>query len=364
VIGIDASRLTVSRLTGTETYTWQLLRAFASLEVTDEIELYLNASAAPAALPAAGDPVCIPFPRLWTHLRLSAEMLRRRPRVLFVPAHVVPAIHPRTVVTIHDLGYIHHPEAHPPAARRVLDLSTRWSAFAARRIIAISGHTKRDLIRAYRIPEEKIAVIHHGVGAGFRPQPGPVVSAVKERHRLVAPYVLAVGTVQPRKNLARLASAVGQLNRQGTGIDLVLAGTKGWLAEDVLREIEQEGATPFVKLLGYVADADLPALYTGAAVFAMPSLYEGFGMPVLEAMACGTPVVAADRAALPEVAGDAAVLCDPFDVRSLAAALASVFSDADRRQTLIARGHERATHFSWEATARQTLDVLRRERDS
>ena len=247
---------------------------------------------------AAGEPVCIPFPRLWTHVRLSVEMLRRRPGVLFVPAHVVPALHPPSVVTIHDLGYLHHPEAHPASQRRMLHWSTRWSVFAARRIIAISENTKRDLIRSYRVPEEKIAVIPHGVAAEFAPANAGAVSDVRARYGLGARYVLAVGTVQPRKNLARLAAAVRQLNDNGTRIDLAIAGKQGWLAADVMYEIENERASPFVRLLGYVPDADLPALYTGADVFAMPSLYEGFGMPVLEAMACGVPVVAADRSSL------------------------------------------------------------------
>lgn len=364
VIGIDASRITVDRLTGTETYTLQLLRAMAELAPPDEIELYLNAAEPLAGVDLPGTPVCIPFPRLWTHVRLSAEMARRRPGVLFVPAHVVPLIHPRSVVTIHDLGYLHHPDAHPPGDLRMLDWTTRWSVRAARRIIAISEATKHDLVTRYGVEPSKIEVIHHGVAPEFQPAPPDEIARVRARYGLPERYVLSVGTIQPRKNYGLLSEAVARLNRSGTGVALVIAGKRGWMADQVVREIALTGAGDMIKLIGYVDDADLPALYSGAAVYCQPSLYEGFGMPVLEAMACGVPVIAARSSALPEVGGDAALYADPIDADAFTVGLRQLLEDEASRRERSARGRLRAAAFTWRRCAERTLDVLRDVRDS
>lgn len=361
VIGIDASRLEVDRLTGTETYTSQLLRALDRLEPPDEIELYLNSPAAPAGQILPGTPICIPFPRLWTHVRLSVEMARRRPGVLFVPAHVVPLIHPRTVVTIHDLGYLAHPDAHPPRDLRMLDWSTRWSARVARRVIAISNATRNDLINHYGVAAGKIEVIHHGVAPEFRPASPQAIDEVRARHRLPARYALALGTIQPRKNYGRLAAAVAQLRREGIDLTLIIAGKRGWLIDRVEREIQDAGDG--ARLLGYVEDRDLPALYSGAMVYCQPSLYEGFGMPVLEAMACGVPVLAASGSALPEVGGDAALYHDPFDVAAIAEGLRRLLTDRELRGRLTSSGSARAAAFTWERCAERTLELLRNVRD-
>lgn len=356
-IAIDASRLTVGQLTGTETYTAELLRSLADLQPPEKFELYLNAAAPPGGLPPLGEPVCIPFPRLWTHLRLAWELQRRRPRLLFVPAHVVPMIHPPAVVTIHDLGYLRFPEAHPPATVRMLDMTTRWSSHAAKRIIAISHITKDDLVRSYGTEPDKITVIHHGISPRFRPAPLEEVSRVAIKHEIRGPYVLAVGTVQPRKNYARLAEAIARHASRLPGLRLVIAGKRGWFADSVERKVAASGIS--VQWLGYVPDTDLPALYTGALAVCQPSLYEGFGMPAVEAMACGTPVVAATGSALPEVCGDAALYVDPQDAEAIGSALVALFETADLRRDVIARGLSRAASFSWERCARETLDLLR-----
>ena len=181
LVGIDASRYAIAHRTGTETYSWELLRAIARLpSIPFNIRWYVNhASAKPfAALGATGDIRTIPFPRFWTHLRLSAEIARHRTDLLFVPSHVVPLVHPRSVVTIHDLGYLHEPGAHPAAQRHMLDLTTRWNARASQ-IIAISETTRRDLIEHYHTPHEKITVIHHGVGDQFQLAPTADIAAVR-----------------------------------------------------------------------------------------------------------------------------------------------------------------------------------------
>lgn len=348
-LGIDASRATVARRTGTESYALHLIRALMRQAGPHRVTLYFREAPAPGLFDL-GEARVIPFPRLWTHLRLAAEMAQRPPDVLFVPAHVVPAVCPvPAVVTVHDLGYRHFPDAHPFAQRLYLDLSTRYSARAAAHVIADSETTKRDLIRFYRTPADKITVVYPGRDETLqRVDPAPV----RAKYRLPESYLLHVGTLQPRKNLIRLIEAA---SHQSSVIPLVLAGRAGWLSEEIL---ETARAAPHVRLLAYVPDADLAGLYAGAAAFVFPSLYEGFGFPALEAMACGTPVICSNTSSLPEVVGEAALTVNPLDVAALAEAIRRVLSDAELRAALIAKGSEQVKKFSWEKAARQTWAVL------
>lgn len=371
-IGIDISRIAVAARTGTEHYTYELLAAFAQRDRSNRYSLYCNQL--PAALPPLGPNSTlwhIPFPRLWTHLRLSAELLLHPPDVLFVPAHVLPIALPlrprlRSVVTIHDLGYLHFPEAHTKQQRLYLRLSTLWSARVASHVIAISQATRDDLLRHTGIDASKISVIYHGLAPHFRPvDDSQARSQVQQRYGIVAPgqparpYLLYVGTVQPRKNLVRLIEAFSQAHRANPDLLLVIAGKRGWLTEAIERRANELGIAEHVRFTGYVEDADLPILLSGALAFALPSLYEGFGMPVLEAMACGTPVLASNTSALPEVAGDAALLVNPTDTTEIAAAIERLANDTALRAELRARGLARVAQFTWERCADQTLDVLR-----
>lgn len=359
VFGIDASRLSARHRTGTETYSHALLTAMAALDPAETFRLYLNAAVPPDDLPQLGDPVCMPFPRLWTHLRLSAEMARRVPDVLFVPAHVVPLVHPKSVVTIHDLGYVEHPESHTPRSLRMLDLTTRWSARASRRIIAISDVTRQALIDHCKVPASKIDVIPHGVDPTLRPASTDSIAAVRQRLGLPDRYVVTVGTVQSRKNLVRLVSAMERVAAAGLPHGLVIAGARGWMADEIDKAIAASPIRSRIVVTGYVDRRDIAPLLTGADAYAFPSLYEGFGMPALEAMACGVPVVASNRAALPAVVGDAGLLIDPYDAVGMGDALVRVLVDSALRDDLVARGTERITHFSWTETAARTLAVLR-----
>jgi glycosyltransferase involved in cell wall biosynthesis len=360
-IGIDASRVDRGHRTGTEQYSAQLLEALGEIDSGNRYTLYANGRTVPRLrLSANFRARLIPFPRLWTHARLSLEMASRPPDVLFVPAHVVPLVHPRTVVTIHDLGYRAFPEAHPPLARRSLDWSTRWSATVARRVIVPSEATARDLTVAYGTPASRVVVIPHGYHPRFRPLDAGVVNAGLARLGIARPYLLFVGTLQPRKNLQRVLAAFERLAGDGWPGRLVLVGQRGWLSDPIFGAIARPGSPAHgrVHLTGYLADEDVPIVYNGAECLVFPSLYEGFGLPALEAMACGTPVLTSESSSLPEVVGDAALLVDPLDTEAIAGGMARLVGDGGLREALRGRGLKRAKQFTWRRAAERTLAVL------
>lgn len=386
LIGLDASRATKEQRTGTEGYSLHLIRALLELDQRNEYVLYFHRPPQPGLFPASPRwrARVIPFPRLWTHVRLSLEMLTAPPDVLFVPAHVLPLVHPRrSVVTVHDLGYRHEPQAHRPLDRLYLELSTRYNARAASHVIADSAATKRDLVQLYGTDPQRITVIPLGLDELFQPVTDAArLAAVRAKYGIPGDYLLYVGTLQPRKNLVRLIEAWGRVigdwrleigdceiaNRQSqiANWTLVIAGKRGWLYEEIFATVRRLGLEGRVLFPGYVPEEDLPALLSGATAFVLPSLYEGFGLPVLEAMACGTPVIAATTSSLPEVVGDAGLLVDPLDSEALAAALQRVLTDADPstplraslRAELRQQGLARARLFSWPRCARETLAVL------
>jgi glycosyltransferase involved in cell wall biosynthesis len=266
----------------------------------------------------------VPLWRLWTHLRFANALAADRPDLLFVPAHVLPIRHPpRSVVTVHDLGFHHFPEAHPTLARLYLEWSTRFAARQASHLIAISACTAADLQRIYGVPAERITVVYEGVDPSFRPIADEAVRRhVARRYDLgLRPYLFALGTLQPRKNLVGLLRALRLVLDAGHNLQLVLAGRKGWAMGALETELSRLALGPHVKALGYVPDDDLPALYSGALAYVQPSLYEGFGLTVLEAMACATPVVAANTSSLPEVVGGTGLLIDPNRPASIAEAI-------------------------------------------
>ncbi len=362
LIGIDASRAAVQERTGTENYSLNVIRHLLSLERSHRYRLYFNRLPSAELFPmAAGLELRVmPFPRLWTHLRLSWEMARYPPDVLFVPAHVLPLVHPpSSVVTVHDLGYLYYPEAHRPLDRLYLDLSTRYNARVASRVIAISQATKDDLIQHYGVEPDKITVVYSGCDGTIQTvEDEATIKAVKARHGIQGDYILYVGTLQPRKNLKRLLEAYALLRKQGETPHLVIAGRKGWLYEQIFQQVEKLGLKAEVTFPGYVPQDNLPALLSGARLFVLPSLYEGFGLPVLEAMACGTPVLCSNVSSLPEVAGNAALLVDPLDVEGMAEAMNRVLQDEELRARLVERGRQQVRRFSWERCARETLTVL------
>lgn len=355
-LAIDASRMTTDARTGTENYSVQIIGHLAELDNAPPITLYAREGHLVDPVPNTKLVTSGPG-RLWTHVGLSRAMRRDRPDALFVPSHVIPAWHPpATVVTIHDLGYLHHPEAHPRRQRIMLDRTTRWNVRAADRIIAISSETRDDLVSLYHADPAKITVIHHGVDTKrFSPIATISDSGTLERYGIHLPFLLFVSTVQPRKNVERLVEAFELLDQ--SDLMLVIAGRPGWLSERIEARIEASSHRDRIVRTGYLPDEDLPALYRSASAFVMPSLFEGFGMGVLEAMASGTPVVVSNRGSLAEVAGDAGVLIEPESIHSIAAGVREAL-DGRRAPNLVAGGLARSQQFSWPAAAQATLRVI------
>jgi glycosyltransferase involved in cell wall biosynthesis len=361
LIGIDASRATAARRTGTENYSLHLIRELLNLGQQHRFRLYFNQAPSPGLLPGNAEQRVIPCPRLWTHVRLSWEMWARPPDLLFVPSHVLPLVHPRrSVVTVHDLGYHYYPEAHTLSQNLYLRWSTRYNARTAARVLADSEATCRDLVRHYGVPPEKIVVVYPGRDETLAPVTDvALLAAMRARYGLSGPYLLYVGTLHPRKNLVRLVQAFASFSQSPIpNLQLVLAGQKGWLYDEIVTQVRRSGLADRVVLTGYVPDADLPALLSGALAFVYPSLYEGFGLPVLEAMACATPVVCSNVSSLPEVVGDAALLVDPLDMEAWVVALRQITADEGLRRELVERGLCQVRRFSWRRCAEETLQVL------
>lgn len=361
IIGIDASRAAYPQRTGTENYSLFLIRALVDLDTEHRFRLYFNLAPQDGLFAAERAELrTIPFPRLWTHVRLSLEMATCRPDVLFVPAHVLPLIHPQnSVVTVHDLGYICYPEAHTSWDRRYLRWATQYNARCARCVIADSQATKRDLVEYCGTAADKIQVIYPGYDRAFAAVHDlSCLEAVRRRYGLPDAYAIHVGTLHPRKNLTTLLDAFAVVAPQHGDLHLALVGKRGWLYEPLFAQVQRLGLEDRVHFTGYVPHDELPALLTAARLFLLPSLYEGFGLPVLEAMACGTPVICSNVSSLPEVVGDAAILVDPRDLSAWIEALERVLDDERLRATLARKGLRQVARFSWEQCAEQTLAVL------
>jgi glycosyltransferase involved in cell wall biosynthesis len=271
---------------------------------------------------------------------------------LLMPLRQVP-----TVLTVHDLIFRLFPQHHKRLNYWYLNAAMPVYCRRANAIIAVSQATKGDLVHFYGLDPAKIIVVHEAAAPHFAPSPPAQIAQVGARYGLPDRYLLHVGTIEPRKNLNRLLEAVARLRRAGEDVQLVVVGSKGWLYQGFFRRLEELALGDVVRLPGYIPDADLPALYSGARLVAVPSLYEGFGLPVLEAMACGAPVVCSDVSSLPEVGGDAARYFDPTDVDGMADAILAVWRDESLREGMRQQGLARAARFSWDRAAQETLDV-------
>jgi len=296
---------------------------------------------------------------LWEQLVQPWALRWMRADLVHGPAFAGPLLSScPVVVTIHDLSFIRFPKMFRPASRFYLAVLTRLSARRARRLIAVSAHTARESTRLLGVPQERIDVVYHGVDPAFRPLPVREVSSLRERRGLPERFVLFVGTLEPRKNLVRLVEAFARV-RDGR-VGLVLAGGRGWLYDELFARVESLGLDDEVIFAGYVMNDELPLWYNAATVVAYPSVYEGLGLPVLEAQACGTPVLTSNVSSLPEAAGDAALMVDPYDVEAMAAGLDRLLVDELLRHQLRERGLAHARQFSWSHTAQETACVYRR----
>jgi glycosyltransferase involved in cell wall biosynthesis len=302
---------------------------------------------------------------VWQRLRvpLPVDVLVGAMDVFHSPDYVLPPVRRgRKLVTIHDLSFLRNPEGAEPSLRRYLSEVVPRSARRADLILADSESTRQDVVELLGVAPEGVDVVYPGVDRPFGPiEDREVLEGVKELYGLRYPFVLTVGTLEPRKNLAVLLEAYALLReRHSPPHKLVIAGGKGWLYEGIFRCVEELSLTEEVVFLGYVPEEHLPALYNLADVLAFPSVYEGFGLPPLEAMACGTPVVTSDRSSLPEVVGEAGLMVPADDHEALAEAIGRVLDDAALREDLVRRGLSRAAMFSWEATGQKLLSVYGR----
>ncbi|MCX6047248.1 MAG: glycosyltransferase family 1 protein [Chloroflexi bacterium] len=286
------------------------------------------------------------------------------PALYHAAEHLLPYMRRPTVMTVHDLIFERYPEHHTLRNRLFLKIAMPLFVRAADTIIAVSQHTKRDLIELYGAPADKIQVVYEGVDPEFKPGDPAIVQRVRQQYSpgtddTIRPYLLMVGTLEPRKNHATAMRALARLKALGFPQRLLVVGGKGWLFEPVQKMVAELGLDDDVRFAGYVPAADLPALYAGADCTLLPSLYEGFGFPVLEAMACGTPVVSSNVSSLPEVAGDAALLVAPQDNVALAAAIQRVLGEPGLSTVMRTKGIEQAAKFRWAYCAQETVEVYK-----
>lgn len=372
-IGLDVT----SALTqggGIGRYTRELVRALVGLD-NGRFTFRLFAAkqtglpAVPNPLPTAAHtqlrtaPLSEPWLyRLWYRARLPIPVQWvTGPLDLFhSPDFVLPPVGGRipTLLTVHDLSFVHYPDVYPVVLVNYLNRVVPWSIGRATHVLADSAATRRDLMETWQVPPEKITVLYSGVDEQFRRvEDEGVLTAVRAHYGLGdAPYLLTVGTVQPRKNYQMLIRAFAPIAATWPH-NLIIAGGKGWLYEAMLEEVTRQGLEGRVHFIGFVADADLPALYSGADLFLFPSLYEGFGLPLLEAMQCGVPVITSNASSLPEVVGETAVLLPPHQPQPWIEAMQTLLADPQHRRQLAAAGPHRAAQFTWQSAARQLLQL-------
>ncbi len=363
-IALDA-RLTHYSSGGISEYIRQLARRLPALDSQNQY-LILHAHKAAGRLPL---PVGARMVKCFTPAHhslerssLTLELLPRRPRLLHSMDFIAPRGGPwRSVITIHDLTFLRFPQFLTPQSLRYYNHQIGASVRRADAILADSDATRTDILELLRVPPEKVTTAHLAADERFFPQPEEVVASARARLDLPHHYLLFVGTFEPRKNIATLLHAYADLrSRHADAPPLLLVGNPGWLFESTEALLAEIGLRGTVIFRSNLPAEDLPALYTGATALILPSYYEGFGFPVLEAMACGTAAIIAERASLPEIAGDAALSCDPDRPESITEAMSRVLFDDSLRTTLGQKGLQRADEFSWEKCCTQTLKVYRR----
>jgi glycosyltransferase involved in cell wall biosynthesis len=349
-------------LTGNEVYVRGLLNALATQIGKHELIAYVSADSAAECIPSN-----IRTRRVATNpfVRLGFDLARRcrqdRPQLLHVQYTAPLACPVPVVVTVHDVSFLEHPEYFTQDRAMQLQFTVRRTVNRAARILTVSEFSKASILKAYGDLDEDKVVVVPNAASEFRPIARETAAvSVRERFRIAAPFVLSVGDLQPRKNQIGLIKAFARLIRGYPQLrqNLVLVGKDTWFADQVRRAARESGVADRIHFLGFVSDADLLQLYNACDVFVFPSFYEGFGLPALEAMACGRAVVCSHTSALPEVVDGAAILFDPYAVEEIARALADLLLNNELRARMERLGLQRAAHFSWQRTAQRTLQVF------
>lgn len=367
-IGIDATALPPQPV-GAGNYIIQLIRALAGLTGEDELVIFAEQKG-PALidLPGSSDlewkiiPDRRPGARLIWEQTLFSRLIREADIDVLHSMHYTRPISLScaSVVTFHDMTFFLYPELHTLPKRIYFPLAIKSSARRADFVISVSESTRQDAIRLLNLSPDRVITIPHGVDPLFRPIDDlDSETRVSSKYQLPDKFILYVGLIEPRKNLPALISAYKKLVDEGTGHSLVLGGRFGWMFDEVLKQIEKLNLTDNVILPGYFAQEDLPMVYNLSDLFVYPTLYEGFGLPVLEAMACGIPVITTDISSIPEIVEEAGLLVPPDEVEPLFQGMKKVLSDEDLRIELARRGIDQAAKFSWERTAKSTLKVYR-----
>jgi glycosyltransferase involved in cell wall biosynthesis len=361
LIGFDATPLQIALHSGVGNYTAELLTALIDRDDERRYALLANRTLNGAASRGSLGQIGRRFPNrsAWMQLMLPRDLAGLRPDVCHFTNSIAPLRAPcPIVITLHDMSLFVHARLHPLKSRLAVRPIIPMVARRAAAIITVSQHAKCEIVAGLRVPPEKVHVIYEAAA----PQYHVITAAaeldrVRQRYRLQKPFVLYVGTIEPRKNLTRLVLAFAQAQRQNPELELILVGQLGWQYDSLLKTIEDLQLGNAVRRLGYVPDEDLPALYNLARVLAFPSLYEGFGLPVVEAMACGTPVLTSNGSSLAEIAADASCQIDPLDVDDIAHGLRCLASDDDLHARLRAAGLARSAQFSWQRAAEETVHV-------
>jgi glycosyltransferase involved in cell wall biosynthesis len=309
-----------------------------------------------------------PLSDFWEHFILPLRLKRMEIDIFHGPASLIPfrKDHYGLVVTIHDLVAFLFPETIPLKYGAYMRYLLRQAVKRANRIISVSEHTRQDLMKILNVPSEKITVIHEAPSPIFRPDDKEAVqSRLKNRYGITKKFIYHLGNIEPRKNLIVLLEAFTRVCRElGNEYQLVVSGQKGWLIHSLSHFLKNYPMRDQILFTGYIQMEDLPLFMNGAEIFVFPSLYEGFGLPVLEAMSCGTPVISSNRSSIPEIVGSAGVLVDPTDIQNLAERIIHLLREPAERMRLSQLGKEQAARFSWVEAARKTLDVYRLVKDS
>jgi glycosyltransferase involved in cell wall biosynthesis len=361
-IGIDARSLSQKGL-GVGRYLFNLLKHYPELDRSNEYLLYMKEGKPASSLSGfSSKTISMPFLDYnftWLNLRLPIELKRDRIDLFHCPFYGLPVYQPcPMVVTIHDIIYEVHPEWFPKLKGASFRFLSRWAARTARKIIAVSEHTKKDIIERYRVPEDKIEVIYEAPDDMYMPiKDEALLRKTMLKYNITRDFLIHVGAIHERRNVIRLLKVLKELKQSGRDLQLVLVGSIQWPFIDLKRLLLDMGLQDNVVHLEFIPDNDLICLYNSARLFVYPSLYEGFGLPLVEAMACGTPVAASNVSSIPEVVGDAAILFDPYNGREMLDSIKLVLDDKSYREALIVKGFERVKRFSWSRAAEQTIKL-------